>query len=80
MTSDVYPQERCPPTQRACTDAPHDGEPELSTDKLDKVAYFLETVAVPARRAWQPEADLAVRVRRLSEVPDLRRHAQAMQG
>jgi CxxC motif-containing protein (DUF1111 family) len=50
MTSDVYPQERCPPTQRACADAPHGGEPELSTDKLDKVAYFLETVAVPARR------------------------------
>lgn len=50
LTSDVYPNERCPAPQRGCAMAAHGGTPELSTDKLDKVAYFLRTVAVPARR------------------------------
>ncbi len=50
LTSEVHPEERCPPPQRTCAKAPHGGAPELSTDKLDKVAFFVRTVAVPARR------------------------------
>lgn len=50
LTSDAYPDERCPPPQRDCAMATHGGAPELSTDKLDKVAFFVRTLAVPARR------------------------------
>lgn len=50
LTSDPYPNERCPGPQRDCAEATHGGAPELPIDKLDKVAFFVRAIAVPARR------------------------------
>jgi CxxC motif-containing protein (DUF1111 family) len=50
LTSRWFPRENCPPTQLDCAATPHGGEPELSDTFLDKLVFYLRTLAVPARR------------------------------
>ncbi len=50
ITSTVFPPENCPAAQRACQDAPGGGEPELSDERLGKVVFYVQTLAVPAMR------------------------------
>ena len=50
ITSSLFPDENCPPIQTACQSAPSGGSPEISDDRLDKVAFYNRTLAVPAMR------------------------------
>jgi CxxC motif-containing protein (DUF1111 family) len=50
LTSRAFPQQNCPAAQIACAAAPGGGEPELSDEFLDKLVFYLRTLAVPARR------------------------------
>ena len=59
LTSNAFPQQNCPPAQNACIAAPSGGTPELSDTFLDRIVFYLRTLAVPARRA--PERSGVVR-------------------
>lgn len=50
ITSPLFPNENCPPTQTACAEALSGGAPELDVDALAAVTYYTSTLAVPARR------------------------------
>nr|WP_246387824.1 di-heme oxidoredictase family protein [Chiayiivirga flava] len=50
LTSSAFPTENCPPAQTACAAAPTGGAPELSDRFLDRIVFYLQTLAVPARR------------------------------
>lgn len=50
LTSKWFPNQNCPASQTACTASVHGGEPELSEDYLRKLEFYLQTLAVPARR------------------------------
>ncbi len=50
ITSTLFPHENCPAAQRPCQDAPGGGEPELSDERLGKVVFYVQTLAVPAMR------------------------------
>jgi CxxC motif-containing protein (DUF1111 family) len=52
VTSALFPDENCMPSQAACLAAPTGGAPELSDDKLHWMTRYLQTLAVPARRNW----------------------------
>ncbi len=51
ITSRHAMQEECPPDAKACKEAPHGGEPELSDKQFDKLVFYSATLAPPARRA-----------------------------
>lgn len=59
LTSSIFPAQNCPPAQARCSDAPRGGEPEVDENKLDEVTFYVQTLAVPARR----EADDAAVLR-----------------
>ncbi|HEY0096255.1 MAG TPA: di-heme oxidoredictase family protein, partial [Archangium sp.] len=50
ITSDLFPEEDCPPAQAACRAAPSGGAPELDAQKLEHVTFYTRMLAVPARR------------------------------
>jgi CxxC motif-containing protein (DUF1111 family) len=50
ITSPLFPEENCPPLQRACRDAQTGGAPEIGQDKIDNVTYYAHLLAVPAQR------------------------------
>ena len=50
ITSSLIPAENCPPIQASCSEAPNGGEPELDDLKLDRVTFYAQALAVPARR------------------------------
>ncbi len=50
ITSVLFPEENCPAPQSACASAPSGGSPELTEDRLNKVALYSRTLAVPAMR------------------------------
>jgi CxxC motif-containing protein (DUF1111 family) len=50
VTSSLFPEENCPEVQVECGAAPSGGDPELSDDLLDDIAFYSSTLAVPARR------------------------------
>ena len=50
ITSSMFPEQPCTPTERACAAAPTGGEPELDDHKLERVTFYTSTLAVPARR------------------------------
>ncbi len=49
ITSPMMPAENCPSGQVACTEAPTGGSPEISSDRIDAVIFYAQTLAVPAR-------------------------------
>ncbi len=50
ITSSLFPEQPCTPTQRACVEAPTGGDPELDDNKLERVTFYSSALAVPARR------------------------------
>ena len=50
ITSPLFPEENCPPVQKACREAPNGGTPEISPFRLDNVTLYARTLAVPAMR------------------------------
>ena len=50
ITSIVAPETDCTAAQKDCLNAPDGGKPELRTSDLDKLEFYLRTLAVPARR------------------------------
>jgi CxxC motif-containing protein (DUF1111 family) len=50
LTTSLFPAQNCPPVQRACRDATGGGRPELPDGFLDKLTFYTQTLAVPARR------------------------------
>jgi CxxC motif-containing protein (DUF1111 family) len=50
VTSPILPEQNCTEVQTACAAAPNGGEPEISADLLEKVVFYTQTLAVPARR------------------------------
>lgn len=50
ITSELFPDENCPPAQLACRQARSGGVPELSTTRLEATAAYVRSLAVPARR------------------------------
>ena len=50
ITTTLFPDENCPEGQSACRRAPDGGAPEAPDDRLQKVAFYVQTLAVPAMR------------------------------
>lgn len=50
ITTSVFPNENCTPSQASCTNRPNGGQPELRDTFLDKLTFYTQTLAVPARR------------------------------
>ena len=50
ITTTLFPDENCPSSQSACQKAPDGGAPEAPDDRLQKVAFYVQTLAVPAMR------------------------------
>jgi CxxC motif-containing protein (DUF1111 family) len=50
ITSSLFPEDNCPPSQSDCQSAHNGGSPEIPDERLDKVAFYNRTLAVPAMR------------------------------
>ena len=50
LTTSLFSDTPCGPTQTTCRAAPHGGKPEVSDNILDKVTFYTANLAVPARR------------------------------
>lgn len=50
LTSSLRPNENCMPRQTACQKATSGGSPELNDTQLDKLTFYTQTLAPPARR------------------------------
>ncbi len=50
ITSLLHPLQDCTPAQEACRAAPEGGQPEITEDKLGRVVFYTQALAVPARR------------------------------
>ncbi|MCY1081570.1 di-heme oxidoreductase family protein [Archangium lansingense] len=50
ITSDLFPEEDCPPAQEACRTSISGGTPELEARKLEQLTFYTQMLAVPARR------------------------------
>jgi len=58
LTTTLFPDQSCSAAQAACRRATAGGTPEVSDEFLDKLTFYTQTLAVPARRT---AADAAVR-------------------
>ena len=50
ITSPLFDQENCPGDQADCQSAPNGGAPEIGEERLAKVVFYNQTLAVPAMR------------------------------
>ena len=50
ITSPLFSEENCPDGQADCQAALNGGAPELPQDRLDKITFYNQTLAVPAMR------------------------------
>ena len=50
ITSSLFPQESCTETQLDCADTLNGGSPEIPDERLAKVVFYTQTLAVPAMR------------------------------
>ena len=50
ITSSLFSEQNCPPAQSACLRAPNGGAIEIPDDRLAKVTFYVQTLAVPAMR------------------------------
>ena len=60
ITSSLHPEENCPPPQAACAAAPSgagDDGVEVPDERLDKVAFYGQTLAPPAARDYEGRED-----------------------
>lgn len=53
VTSELFPNQNCPPAQTECVASPDGGGPEIAKDKIDEVTYYSQLLAVPARRNFE---------------------------
>ena len=53
ITSSLFPDENCTGVQKACATAINGGSPEVPDDRLRKVAFYVQTLAVPAMRDFE---------------------------
>ena len=50
ITSSLFPAENCPAAQGACRESRSGGSPEIPDERLAKVVFYIQTLAVPAMR------------------------------
>lgn len=50
LTSSIFPNNNCPSPQNDCNNAPNGGEPEITDQQLNRVAFYQASLAVPMRR------------------------------
>ena len=50
ITSTRFPAENCPAVQTNCQESPNGGSPEVPDERLAKVTFYVQTLAVPAMR------------------------------
>ena len=50
ITSGLFGDENCPEAQTACVAAPSGGDPEIPDWRLERLTFYLQTLAVPAMR------------------------------
>ncbi len=50
ITSSLFPEENCQPTQVECRETPNGGAPEIPDERLEQVVFYVQTLAVPAMR------------------------------
>ena len=50
ITSTLFPVDNCTAPQQACLSAPNGGSPEIPDARLDRVTFYVQTLAVPAMR------------------------------
>ena len=63
ITSDLFPEENCPPAQSDCAEAPNGGQPEVDAERLGKVTFYVQTLAVPSMRdVDDPEVEQGARL------------------
>ena len=63
ITSSYFPEENCVDTQTLCREAPNGGDPEVPDERLAKVTFYLQTLAVPAMRdVDEPEVQQGARL------------------
>ena len=63
ITSSLFPDEDCPMAQKACAAAINGGSPEIPDERLRKVTFYVQTLAVPAMRdADEPEVERGARL------------------
>ena len=63
ITSNLFPDENCTSVQEACATAINGGTPEVPDDRLGKVAFYVQTLAVPAMRDFEePEVERGARL------------------
>lgn len=59
ITSSLFPDEGCMPSQIGCVNSVTGGSPEITDGILDFVVFYSQTLAVPARRNWTDPQVLA---------------------
>ena len=63
ITSRYFPDENCTGVQTSCREAPNGGAPEMPDERLAKVTFYLQTLAVPAMRdVDEPEVQHGARL------------------
>ncbi len=63
ITSGYFPEENCPSVHVSCQEAPSGGNPELPDERLTKITFYLQTLAVPAMRdVDEPEVEQGARL------------------
>ena len=50
ITSSLFAEENCPLAQATCRESPNGGSPEIPDERLAKVTFYVQTLAVPAMR------------------------------
>jgi len=50
ITSTLMPEQDCTPIQQVCQTVEHGGEPEISDHLLQRIAFYVSNLAVPAQR------------------------------
>lgn len=50
LSTELFPDQNCPPVQKTCAEMMFAGKPEITGQRLDAVEAYLRTLAVPARR------------------------------
>ena len=56
ITSILFPDENCPPSQEDCRNAHNGGSPEIPDARLLQVTIYAQTLAVPAMRNTEDQA------------------------
>ena len=63
ITSSLFPDENCTDAQKSCATAINGGSPEIPDEKLRKVTFYVQTLAVPAMRdVDEPEVERGARI------------------